>query len=135
MAYALGFPRDVTDRIYSMRDWRWEIVRRNGGTPSRLCFKITSWHEDGKPWLLALYMPYYTVESDSERPDYGEVVLDHWNRDEPRKVQIERSDGTTFLKFTLREYRGDVPAKFRQLQKQNDRRVRETWFQCERAAP
>ena len=39
MAYAFGFPRGVTDLIYQMRDWRWEMVRREGGTPSRLALK------------------------------------------------------------------------------------------------
>ena len=33
MAYALGFPKDVTDLLYSMRDWRLEEVRAAGGTP------------------------------------------------------------------------------------------------------
>ena len=33
MAYALGFPKDVTDVLYSMRDWRLEGVRAAGGTP------------------------------------------------------------------------------------------------------
>ncbi len=34
MAFAFSFPRDVTDLIYSMRDWRWEMVRDGGKTPS-----------------------------------------------------------------------------------------------------
>ena len=33
MAYALGFPKDVSDLLYSMRDWRLEEVRAAGGTP------------------------------------------------------------------------------------------------------
>jgi hypothetical protein len=135
MAYALGFPRDVTDLIYSMRDWRWEKVRKDGGTPSRLCFEIgpLPW-QDGKPWLLALYVPYYTFESNSEEPDNGRVVLDHWNRDELASARIERSDiGNTLDIFVLSEPRvyGGVPPKLQGLQKKNDRRVEETWFQCE----
>lgn len=39
MAYALGFPKDVTEVIYSMRDWRWEMVRAGGKTPSAYCFE------------------------------------------------------------------------------------------------
>jgi len=49
MAYALGFPRDVTDLIYSMRDWCLEKVRREGGTPSRLAlnpFRIWNFKVD-----------------------------------------------------------------------------------------
>ena len=38
MAFAFGFPEDVTDLIYSMRDWRWEKVRDGGKTPSASCF-------------------------------------------------------------------------------------------------
>jgi len=134
MAYALGFPRDVTDRIYSMRDWRWERVRRNGGTPSRLCFELGlryPWHEDGTTWLVAIYMPYYSVETDSERPDYGEIVLEY----ELDPVIIESRTGATSHTFNLRNHGGGIPAKFRELQKQNDRRVKETWFQCDRATP
>ena len=39
MAFALGFPDDVTDLIYSMRDWRLEEVKAEGGTPSSCCFQ------------------------------------------------------------------------------------------------
>ena len=34
MAYALALPKDLTDLLYSMRDWRLEVVRAEGGTPS-----------------------------------------------------------------------------------------------------
>ena len=37
MAYALKFPRDVTDIIMSMRDWRYEMVLAGGKTPSARC--------------------------------------------------------------------------------------------------
>ena len=37
MAYALGFPKDVTDCIMGMRDFRWEMVRDGGRTPSASC--------------------------------------------------------------------------------------------------
>ena len=40
MAYALGFPKDVTDAIMGMRDWRWEMVRDGGKTPSASCVNI-----------------------------------------------------------------------------------------------
>ena len=39
MAYAFGFSRDITNLIYSMRDWRLEEVKLKGGTPSRLALK------------------------------------------------------------------------------------------------
>ena len=45
MAYALGFDKDITDLIYSMRDWTLENVKRKGGTPSRLALKpFTIWN-------------------------------------------------------------------------------------------
>ena len=34
MAYAFGFPRDVTELIDSMWDWRYRLVRGGGKTPS-----------------------------------------------------------------------------------------------------
>ena len=37
MAYALKFPPDVTDIIMSMRDWRYEMVKVGGKTPSARC--------------------------------------------------------------------------------------------------
>jgi hypothetical protein len=37
MAYALKFPKDVTDIIMSMRDWRYEMVLAGGKTPSARC--------------------------------------------------------------------------------------------------
>ena len=43
MAYALGFPKDVTDCVMGMRDWRWEMVRDGGKTPSASCL---NWHTD-----------------------------------------------------------------------------------------
>ena len=33
MAYALGFPKDISALLYTMRDWRLEEVRAAGGTP------------------------------------------------------------------------------------------------------
>jgi len=136
MAYALGFPKDVTELLYSLRDWRWERVRKDGGTPARLCFEIGPrfpW-KDGKPWLLARDMPYYSVETDSERSDYRDIAIDHWNSDELAYARIQLSDvGIMLHTFVLSYPRisGGVPPKLQGLQKKNDRRVRETWFQCE----
>ena len=134
MAYALGFPKDVTDLITSMRDWRWEMVRDGGKAPSARCFNVRAprWPEScEKPYLLPMRIPYYHVESDSDDSNFGEIVIDHWNRDpwERGEIKIERYYPAG--SFELREYNGRVPAKFRRLQKQNDRRVEETWYQCE----
>ena len=39
MAYALGLPASVTDLVYSLRDWRFEKVRKANGTPTALAIK------------------------------------------------------------------------------------------------
>ena len=50
MAYALGFPKDVTDVLYSMRDWRLEDVRAAGGTPvARMLRKHVTIERDPPP--------------------------------------------------------------------------------------
>ena len=59
MAYALGFTKDVTDLISDMRDWRWEMVRDGGKTPSAGCFS---------PGLVASWnMPQYTAVFDNHQ--------------------------------------------------------------------
>ena len=135
MAYVFGFPPDVTALIYSMRDWRWEMVRQFGKAPSALCFNTSQsrgvWLDD-KPFLLPMMMPSYAVESDSESSDFGEIVLDHWNRREVRGVTLEVWNPVR--DFRLRKHSGEAPAGFRRLQKQNDKRIRDMWFQCEPCA-
>ena len=54
MAYALGFPFEITNLIYSMRDWKFEEVRRKGGTPS--CLAI-------KPFKLCMHEIRYLIAS------------------------------------------------------------------------
>ena len=39
MAYVFGFPKEVTNLIYDMRDWKLEDVKQNNGTPSCLALK------------------------------------------------------------------------------------------------
>ena len=39
MAYALSLPPIVTDLVYSLRDWRFEKVRKANGTPTALIIK------------------------------------------------------------------------------------------------
>ena len=134
MAYVFGFPQDVAELIYSMRDWRWEMVRDGDKAPTARCFKIAyPDYPTDKPILFPMRIPYYHVESDCEDPDYGEIVLDIWNRD-PWKDEVKIERYYPAGSFTLREYQGRVPAKFRRLQKQNDRRIQEMWFQCEPCA-
>ena len=39
MAYALSLPPSVNDLVYSLRDWRFEKVRKANGTPTALAIK------------------------------------------------------------------------------------------------
>ena len=64
MAYALGFPKDVTDMLYSMRDWRLEQVRADGGTPVALMLR-----------------QHVTIERDPPPPTFtsrGGIIYDEW---------------------------------------------------------
>ncbi len=73
MAYALGFPKDVTDRIYSMRDWRWEMVRDGFPTPSARCFEpMDEWYdpEGPPPYLWLDRAPEYVAEFEYGRWRY-----------------------------------------------------------------
>ena len=135
MAYALGLPKDVTDRIYSMRDWRWEMVRDGGKAPSARCFNVgvpgVPWHTCEKPLLLPKQMPYYHVESDSEDSDFGEVVIDHWNRPPWHRGEVCIEQYYPANQFTLTKYGGGIPDKIRRLQQKLEKSTRDLWWQCE----
>ena len=83
MAYALRFPPDVTDIIMSMRDWRYEMVRAGGKTPSARCLPepaplsapITADMEPGK-----LYNP-------SLRLIGPPTVINYWRSKKSLKVK------------------------------------------------
>ena len=141
MAYAFGFPKDVTERISEMRDWRWEMVRSGGKTPSASCL---NWLTDDM-WKWAGYkgttlcirprsgMPYYAVESDREDLDYGEIVLhQYWPWDD-KTISIERYNPCR--SFTLRGPGGESPPKFIEFQIQDERRIHDMAFQCEPCEP
>ena len=138
MAFAFGFPQDVTALLYSLRDWRWEMVRSGSKTPSARCFNIGApgWNDPpDKPRLLPIAIPYYHVESDSEKSDFGEIVIDHcrYPYQKQREIKIERYYPAG--SFTLRESNGHVPASFQRLQYRMDRHLDEMWFQCEPCEP
>ena len=110
MAYALAFPKDVTDLLYSMRDWRLEQVRAEGGTPvARMLHAHVTIERDPPPatftfqggvihdqseWLTEL------MQQEGDRPcirfweavpgfTYGYRIL----LDEPYTFHPERSQG------------------------------------------
>ena len=147
MAFALGFPRDVTDRIYDMRDWRWEMVRDGGETPSAQCFNESRDFANGtadyaatpRPAVIAYGMAKYSVcvwcdESDS---DYGKVVGDDsgsawiWVYKAGSTLRAPNAAKTIWLQGRGKD---GIPPKFRRLRRRNDKRIKETWFQCEPCA-
>ena len=69
MAYAFGFPKDVTDRIYSMRDWRLEEVKAKRGT--KLSREISVWHDPPPPFYFNNLDLAEQAASNSLRPGYG----------------------------------------------------------------
>jgi len=135
MAYAFGFPRDVTDAIYSMRDWRWEMVRDGGKTPSARCFTTKSRFLDPsdypheKPLVWVYNLPQVDIESDEEEADYGEVRNSDrtiaWYNDVCIRIH---DDKASYYRMILLRQQGKTPVSFQRLQYQNDRRILEIWF-------
>ena len=132
MAYVFGFPSDVTDAIMDMRDWRWEMVRDGGKTPSASCFDVyqNSGNPQQKPALGTLNFPRYQVET---YPGVGEVVcvndVDayYYEYDYPGHVGIFvfTDNGSRFIE--LQSGGGVAPAAFQRLQDQNAHRIKELW--------
>ena len=55
MAYALGFPKDISALLYTMRDWRLEEVRAAGGTPvARMLRSIVTIELDPPPATFSM---------------------------------------------------------------------------------
>ena len=141
MAYALGFPKDVTDCIYGMRDFRWETVRDGGKTPSESCFDVkATWKmmpggnliaTNAGPTLVAYGMPTYTiVGSDSADSDF-EVGYIHG--DDGFSCWIEQHNPSKC--WQLRCGYGKRERRNRRLQRRSDRRIHNTFFQCEPCVP
>ena len=148
MAYALGFPKDVTDCIYSMRDWRWEMVRDGGKTPSADCFTTRFDQETSdkkKPCIEPCHdlptfisTPYFNplrlssglnVPKCEERPDRTywfnpppdkwEGSIDVWEFDD----QYQDWGQTTVMTPTHSEIRTRVG------------KPEDLWWQCEQCRP
>ncbi len=144
MAYALGFPKDVTDRIYSMRDWRWEMVRDGGKTPSARCFlcNVPFWddvlEELEQPAIGAWHQQEFEVMTDSE-DSYGEVIgwgvyIDVF--DPARRIAHMIGNWPTrrergIRRFKLQRNDGNQPRKLKALQKKQEASTAEMWWQCE----
>ena len=148
MAYALGFTKDVTDLISDMRDWRWEMVRDGGKTPSARCVNkcpphgigemITTNMEPGKEYFTTCCMPEFYGEG-------GSHCVPHWEYQPGSRGSIPSPWGKpspctiNHWKFIF------IPSQFRAGSGRHDWKVvhkwsprttpgadvSELWFQCE----
>ena len=135
MAYALQLPRGVTDLIYSMRDWRWEMAKNGGKTPSASCFNVVPFHPPIeseffrlRPIVASEWIPEYYIDSSDGEIQGGNdssnaaVMVYHPGAgrcDAPARV------------LTLRKWLGKSPVKFRRLQKKRVKHTHAMWWQCE----
>ena len=150
MAYALGFPKDVTGRIYSMRDaknWNGDKYRR-GATrdvamwldeiPSAFRESL-NWHRRGATWDVIAWW-----DDIPSQIRYGV----HWINDEcltglgyeltviidvagkwPAVICPENYDWYTFGPF-------DMSVKYmKKREQQLQEQVQEMWWQCEPCEP
>ena len=102
MAYALGFPKDVTDCIMGMRDFRWEMVRDGGETPSASCLNrppphgmadpVTTNMVPGKEYITTICMPEFMLDCfscipQSEYHPYGRHIgYSPWGQQAPTMI-------------------------------------------------
>ena len=64
MAYAFGFPRDVTKLIDSLSDWRYRLVRGGGKTPSASAMPLPKLYanmEHGKFYIQCLEFDAHSI--------------------------------------------------------------------------
>jgi hypothetical protein len=113
MAYVFGFSKDVTEIIYSMRDFRYEEVKERHGTPSRLCFVCTWPYEPMQTPCIWTYRIH----------SYDGVV--------PIVIRIRDQVAGTNWRLVLRNEDNVRPDAFRQREEQNDCKLKQLWFQCE----
>ena len=94
MAYAFGFPKDVTDRMYSMRDWRLEEVKEKGGT--KLSREIWVSHRPPPPF----YFNNYDL-AERERKRLVETYEEpNWRLTwQPSGVGFWKYDGVGFFQY------------------------------------
>ena len=144
MAYALNFPKDVTKIIYSMRDFRYEEVKKRGGTPSRLCFNIEP-HEpyphDAQtiPAVWTYRMPYcrpidFVVSEPCMRVFHelfpgGIMNCDDYFTNIVVRIQ-DRTAGKHW-RLVLREENNVRPNAFHRPEEHSDDKLKQLWFQCE----
>ena len=88
MAYAFGFPRDVTKLIDSLWDWRYRLVRGGGKTPSA----------SAMPLPVPPHAGYEPITTNMEHGKFYiqriEHACDAWGRG-PLRVNINIWEGYT----------------------------------------
>ena len=117
MAYALGFPKDVTDRIMDMRDCGWEMVRDGGKTPSASCLNCIS----GNLWKTKGLRMHYVAWYDEQCRDALAGLIDS-----PTPYVENLSHAGIWGQM--------VAFRFKEFETKNSRRVRDMSRQCESCA-
>ena len=146
MAYVFGFPKDVTDLISGMRDWRWEMVRDGGKTPSASCINpcpphgigemITTNMEPGKEYLTICCMPWFS--------SWAHCFVPHWEYQPGSRGSIPLPWAPAPCTINLWKF-VSIPSQFRYGNERHEWKVihtwrpyttpgvdvSELWFQCE----
>ncbi len=136
MAYVFGLPASVTDLIYSMRDWRWEMVRDGFPTPSAMCFEPMD--EFGYPWDAPTASPSFIW---LERPpeyiaefDYGRWRYHSLGVKRSAKIYVHDKNWDS---VQLSETSYSCPCielpnqNLEKLQEKLEAATAELWWQCE----
>ena len=119
MAYALGFPKDVTDAIMGMRDWRWEMVRDGGKTPSASCVNICPLYElyrkpmthrmdTDKEYIAFIHMPEFQLLGTRCVPDselHPDTQSQWWGEQGPTTISLLRYSIELHWRSRKREWR------------------------------
>ena len=97
MAYAFGFPRDVTKLIDSLWDWRYRLVRGGGKTPSASAMPLpVSPHAGYGPITIDLeHGKFYMQRIDFRDHVHRDwcVNINIWEGNEPRHTDYDRRRG------------------------------------------
>ena len=105
MAYIFKFPTEVTNILYSMRDFRYENVKENSGTPSAQC--ISTANHKRKRSII------YEIEDVDRQQDLLHKILAGFSPFEsergvrhvyPKNFMCERADAQFWPYFTTQAW-------------------------------
>lgn len=125
-----------------MRDWRWEMVRAGGKTPSASCFKVM------RPETRDTYSPYSSRDiwpprieacnfrahiseydsSDDERYEWTAPMMSVF---ETVIIVVDAGKRRVRRRYRLRKDDGNQNSKFKKLQTKMEASTAKLWWQCE----